>query len=130
MANDAVDVALNQSEPTPTNGADPAAPKLKERSMRTNAKKKAAPAAKKTPAKSTARGGAKSAARSAARAVRPGSKLETVVGLLTRKGGCTAKDVLAATGWPTVSLPQQAKAAGLTLRKEKPEDGPTRYFAS
>lgn len=63
------------------------------------------------------------------KAVRPGSKLEIVVGLLTRKGGCTSADILEATEWPAVSVPQQARAAGLTLRQEK--DGKvTRYWAS
>lgn len=58
--------------------------------------------------------------------IRPGSKLETVAKLLTRANGCTTKDVLDATGWPTVSMPQQAKAAGLVLKTEK--DGRvTRY---
>jgi multidrug efflux pump subunit AcrA (membrane-fusion protein) len=61
--------------------------------------------------------------------VRPGSKLAIIVGLLKRKEGCTTKDVLAATGWPAVSMPQQAKAAGLTLKKEK-ADGVTRYRAA
>lgn len=61
--------------------------------------------------------------------VRPGSKLETIVGLLRRKEGCTTADVLKVTDWPAVSMPQQAKAAGLTLRKEK--DGKTtRYWAA
>lgn len=61
--------------------------------------------------------------------VRPGSKLETVVKLLKRTEGCTTADVLKATGWPSVSMPQQAKAAGLTLKKEK--DGTvTRYRAA
>lgn len=61
--------------------------------------------------------------------VRPGSKLETIVGLLKRPQGCTTKEVLAATGWPAVSMPQQAKAAGLSLTKEK-VDGVTRYKAA
>lgn len=58
--------------------------------------------------------------------IRPGSKLETVAKLLMREGGCTTAEVLKATGWPSVSMPQQAKAAGLTLAKAK--DGKvTRY---
>lgn len=61
--------------------------------------------------------------------VRPGSKLETIVKLLTREEGCTTADVLKATGWPSVSMPQQAKAAGLTLHKEK-AGGVTRYRAA
>jgi hypothetical protein len=65
----------------------------------------------------------------APKVIRPGSKLEIVVGLLTRKSGCTAAEVLAATEWPAVSMPQQARAAGLTLRQEK--DGKiTRYWGS
>lgn len=69
------------------------------------------------------------AASNARKPVRPGSKLEIVVELLIRKGGCTTADILAATGWPSVSVPQQAKAAGLTLRKEK-KDGVTVYSAA
>jgi hypothetical protein len=61
--------------------------------------------------------------------VRPGSKLETIVGLLKRKDGCTAADVLKATGWPSVSMPQQARAAGLHLKTEK-EGRSTRYWAA
>lgn len=57
---------------------------------------------------------------------RPGSKTEMIAGMLTRPEGCTTAEVLEATGWPTVSMPQQAKAAGLKLAKEK--DGKvTRY---
>jgi hypothetical protein len=62
--------------------------------------------------------------------IRPGSKLELVVGLLTRKEGCTTADVLAATQWPSVSMPQQAKAAGLKLRKEKAKGEVTRYYGT
>lgn len=47
--------------------------------------------------------------------------------LLQRPEGCTTKDILAATGWPSVSVPAQAKAVGLVLSKEK-RDGVTRYF--
>ncbi len=61
--------------------------------------------------------------------VRVGSKLETIVSLLKRAEGCTTADILAATSWPAVSVPQQAKAAGFTLRKEK-EGKVTRYFAA
>ena len=61
--------------------------------------------------------------------VRAGSKLELIVGLLKRPDGCTTADVLKATGWPAVSMPQQARSAGLTLKKEK-VDGVTRYSAA
>jgi len=78
--------------------------------------------------KSKARTAVKAATTKTAKAgeVRPGSKLEAIVALLKRKNGCTTKDVLEATGWPAVSMPQQAKAAKLKLIKEK--DGKvTRY---
>lgn len=89
------------------------AAKKGKRSARTNARKSAAPAA----------------AEPDSTAPRAGSKLAIVVDLLKRPEGCTTKDVLAATGWPTVSMPQQAKAAGLALKKEK--DGKvTRYRAA
>ena len=57
------------------------------------------------------------------------SKTQLVANLLTRPGGCTAKDVLEATGWPSVSMPAQAKAAGLVLTKSK-ANGVTRYSAN
>ncbi len=60
--------------------------------------------------------------------VRPGSKAAAIVGLLQRPEGCTTADVLNATDWPAVSMPQQAKAAGLKLRTEK-EGRVTRYWA-
>jgi hypothetical protein len=60
--------------------------------------------------------------------VRPGSKAAAIVDLLRRPEGCTTADVLKATGWPAVSMPQQAKAAGLKLRSEK-EGRVTRYWA-
>jgi len=79
--------------------------------------KKASQAKARTPVKSDAKTG-----------VRPGSKLAIIVALLGRKEGCTTAEVLKATGWPAVSMPQQARAAGLKLRKKK--DGKvTRYWA-
>jgi hypothetical protein len=90
---------------------------------------KAKPAGKKTKSSAPAKMASKKANPSDVKKVRPGSKLEIVVKLLTRKEGCTAADVLAATGWPAVSMPQQARAAGITLRQEK--DGKvTRYWAA
>ncbi len=59
-----------------------------------------------------------------------GSKTEIVAALLRRPEGCTTADVLKATGWPAVSMPAMAKAAGLTLRKEKNKGSPTQYFGS
>lgn len=51
--------------------------------------------------------------------IRPGTKLASIVKLLSRPEGCTTADVLKATGWPSVSMPAQAKAAGLKLKKVK-----------
>ena len=91
-----------------------------------SAKKKTA---KKTKTKTAKPKEAPKSAVDKAFVVRPGSKLESVVALLTREEGCTTKDILASTGWPSVSVPAMAKAAGLTLKKEK-EDGVTRYHAA
>lgn len=63
------------------------------------------------------------------RQVRKGSKLERIVGLLKRPGGCTRGEVMKAVKWPSVSLNQQAAAAGLTLKVQK-VDGVKRYSAA
>jgi cell pole-organizing protein PopZ len=70
------------------------------------------------------------AAKNAGKKVREGSKVTLIASLLKRKEGTTTAEVLKATGWPAVSMPQQAKAAKLTLRKEKVQGQPTRYYAS
>jgi hypothetical protein len=57
------------------------------------------------------------------------NKVALIGELLRRKQGCTREDVLAATGWPSVSMPQQARALGVELRKVKNEGEVTRYFA-
>ena len=59
-----------------------------------------------------------------------GEKTLMVKALLERKSGCTSAEVLEKTGWPAVSMPAIAKAAGLKLRKEKEKGKPTRYFGS
>lgn len=64
-----------------------------------------------------------------AKPVAPGSKAKMVGDLLLRPEGCTTADILAATGWPSVSVPAQAKSCGLELRKEK-VDGVTRYWGT
>ena len=61
---------------------------------------------------------------------RKGSKTALIGDLLKRKEGCTTADVLKATGWPAVSMPQQAKAVGVKLRKEKKPGEVTRYWAA
>lgn len=50
---------------------------------------------------------------------REGSKLALIAEMLRRKNGCTAEEVKKATGWPAVSMPTQARLAGLKLFKEK-----------
>jgi hypothetical protein len=54
-------------------------------------------------------------------------KVALIKEMLMRPEGCTTKDVLAATGWPSVSMPKQAELAGLELSKA-PGEKPTRYF--
>lgn len=88
-----------------------------------------APKAKKAakPAKAAAKATSKPAR--AAKAPKSGeSKVAVIAALLKHPEGTTTKEILAATGWPAVSVPQQAKSAGLTLRKEKVKGEPTRYF--
>lgn len=56
------------------------------------------------------------------------TKAAMVGQLLLDPKGCTTADILKATGWPSVSVPAQAKAVGLKLRKEKKPGEVTRYF--
>lgn len=64
-----------------------------------------------------------------AKRTRTGNKTALIAPLLLREGGCTAAEVLAATGWTAVSMPQQAKAAGLALRIDKGRK-PFRYYGT
>lgn len=64
-----------------------------------------------------------------AKRTRTGNKTALIAPLLLREGGCTAAEVLAATGWTAVSMPQQAKAAGLGLRIDK-GCKPFRYYGT
>lgn len=84
------------------------------------------PSAPKTKPSSKTAATANARTKVAGESVRAGSKLAIVAGLLQRPEGCTGKEILDATGWPTVSVPQQAKAAGLVLSKEK-DGSVTRY---
>lgn len=77
--------------------------------------------------KTTTKNAARNRARvSNSKEPRSGTKLETIGKLLAQKNGCTTSDVLEETKWPSVSMPQQAKALGITLHKKK-IDGVTRY---
>lgn len=55
------------------------------------------------------------------------TKAEIIGDMLLRPEGTTAKEVCSAMNWPSVSMPAQAKAAGLTLHKEK-VDGIMKYW--
>ena len=59
-----------------------------------------------------------------------GEKMKKIAAMLQRKNGCTAAEVLEATGWPSVSMPAMAKACNLKLTKEKEKGSgkPTRYY--
>jgi Protein of unknown function (DUF3489) len=59
-----------------------------------------------------------------------GNKTERIMALLKREQGCTRAEVLKATGWPSISMPATAKAAGLKLKREKAKGQPTRYYAA
>jgi len=48
---------------------------------------------------------------------RPGSKAWQIGQMFLRPEGVTTDEVLAATGWPSVSMPNQAKQAGLQVYK-------------
>lgn len=103
-----------------------AAPKGKKRGVSEAAAnlKAAKAAAKKSKPKAQT-----TAAEPGVKTVREGSKLEIVVKLLKKAGGTTSAEVLKETGWPSVSMPQQARAAGIEIKKEK-IDGVTRYSAA
>jgi hypothetical protein len=66
----------------------------------------------------------------AKKATKARSKLQAVAALLRRAKGCTAAECMAATGWPSISMPAMAKAAGLKLKKEKVKGSPIRYFGT
>lgn len=105
-------------------------PQTAQKSSTTSASKPAA--AKPAPArrvkkKPQAKRSAARTTKASPQGIRPGTKLAIVAGLLQRAKGTTTAEVLKATGWPSVSMPQQAKAASITLKQEK--DGKvTRYW--
>lgn len=109
-----------------------------DRIMKTKTKTKAAKAAPKAKAAAKAPKAPKTARapkiapeaapKVAVAGVRAGSKTALIGEMLLRSQGCTTAEVLEASGWPSVSMPQQAKACGLALRKEKEKGQPTRYY--
>lgn len=60
---------------------------------------------------------------------RPNTKAYAIGEMFLRPEGVTAPEVLAVTGWPAVSMPQQAKQAGLQVTKQR-RGRVVRYFAS
>ena len=58
------------------------------------------------------------------------TKKELIGALLTAKGGVSMKQVLDMTGWPSVSMPAQAAAAGMKLEKKKNKEGVVMYVGT
>jgi len=88
-----------------------------------------APAKAKAGKKATPK---KKAPRSARNDVREGSKTATILELLRRSGGVTAKELLKVTGWQPHSLRgflsgTVGKKMGLTVTSTKGEDGERNY---
>lgn len=113
-------------------GTAGAAPQQEEtvakKKAKTKTEAKSAPAKKKTDAKKDAQTKARTPVQEkAGTARRPNSKMGIIAGLLARKNGCTAMEVREACEWPSVSMPQQAKALGVELYKKKDDNGVTHY---
>jgi hypothetical protein len=92
---------------------------------RANPAKKAAMGAKKA-------GGARPGKAAKEKGVREGSKTETILALLKRPGGATAKELIKATSWQPHSLRgflsgTIRKKMGLTVTSAKSEDGQRSY---
>jgi uncharacterized protein DUF3489 len=88
-----------------------------------------APAKSKAGKKATAK---KKTPRSARNDAREGSKTATILEMLKRPGGATAKELLKATGWQPHSLRgfisgTLGKKMGLTVTSTKGEDGERSY---
>jgi len=92
---------------------------------------------KASPAKKAAKGAKKASGTRPGKAakekgIREGSKTETILDLLKRPGGATAKELLKTTGWQPHSLrgfPSGTirKKMGLTMTSTKGEDGERSY---
>ena len=93
--------------------------------------KKATPA-KKAPKAAKKAKGARPDKAVKEKGVREGSKTETILALLKRTGGVTAKELMEATGWQPHSVRgflsgTIGKKMGLTLTSTKGEDGERSY---
>jgi len=88
------------------------------------------PAAQKIYLESTRTSGATEGRPTVYRASSGGkTKNDLIADLLLRPEGCTNADAMAISGWPSVSMPYQAKVSGLILTKKK-EGAITRYWAT
>jgi Protein of unknown function (DUF3489) len=90
------------------------------------AKKKGKSGKKATPAKKAPKGAKK------AKGTREGSKTNTILDLLKRPGGVTAKELMKATGWQPHSVRgflsgTIGKKMGLTVASTKGDDGERSY---
>jgi len=88
--------------------------------------KKGKSSKKASPAKKAPKGGKKAAG------ARDGSKTNKILDLLKRPGGCTAKELMKATGWQPHSVRgflsgTIGKKMGLTVTSTKSEDGERSY---
>ena len=108
-----------------------AAPETKatKKATRAPSRANAAPAKSKAGKKAAPK---KKAPRSARDDAREGSKTATILELLRRPGGVTAKELLKATGWQPHSLRgflsgTVGKKMGLTVSSTKGEDGDRSY---
>jgi len=116
--------------PPPKSKKSVKAPKVNLRQLRLSRLAKRTAKATAAAEAKAAKPAAKPSPVSAAGGNRAGTKAELIGGLLRRPEGCTAAEVMTAANWPSVSMPAQAKACGLTLRKEKVPGSPTRYYGS
>lgn len=62
-------------------------------------------------------------------AARPGTKTHMAGEMMMRSGGASGPEVLRATGWPSVSMPAQARACGLAVRTVR-RGREVRYYAA
>jgi len=93
---------------------------------------KKAKAAKKAPKTANKPKGARPDKAAKQKGVREGSKTETILGLLKRPGGVTAKELMKTTGWQPHSVRgflsgTVGKKMGLTVTSTKGEDGERTY---
>ena len=130
----------NAAAPAPAAGEQPKASKKASRAPRrapvTPAKgkagKKASPAKKAPKGAKESRRHPRNGSKTKEKRVRKGSKTETILELLKRPGGATAKELIKATSWQPHSLRgfisgTLGKKMGLAVTSTKGEDGERTY---